>query len=166
MQDAIMEITAFQKVLQKYLQENSIIRKIPVHQAVESTRELMSIVSVLINYFQRFTDKYNVNLVKYATLHKIEKLYEEVGYFHKLLGTQQDLDSDTLPPHQIEASAVADYVCHNSRKKQSPKLSRVKCQICKENCRPSAHRDRKNQFTCATVDVKRRYCQKRQKHKY
>ena len=82
------EITAFKVVLNSFLQKHPLTEKLPVHDALKSATELISLVSVLRKHLKRFNQQYGVHLVGYATLEKMEKLYADASTFWKLLSLQ------------------------------------------------------------------------------
>lgn len=155
---AIAEITAFQSVLQTFLQQNSLSQKIPVHQAFETATELLSLVAALRKYINRYKEEYNLHLVTYPTSQKLEDFYTEATTFHKLLGLSKSLNEGVDSPSQIEASAVAEYVWDKvAANEKSSNSSDAKCNLCKKHIKSPTPLDRKNQYTCSTVNVKHRY---------
>ena len=145
------EITAFKVVLNSFLQKHPLTEKLPVHDALKSATELISLVSVLRKHLKRFNQQYGVHLVGYATLEKMEKLYADASTFGKLLSLKNELDSGVEPcsPSPVDASSIAEFVFENT--------TSLKCSSSKKDCKAT---DRKSQLTCRTIDVKRRYRQK------
>ena len=159
---AVAEITAFQTVLQTFLEQNTLSQKIPVHQAFESATELLSLVGALRKYINRYKEEYNLHLVTYPTSQKLEQFYTEAKTFHQLLGLSKSLNEGVDAPSPIEASDVAEYVWDKvAANEKSSNSSDVKCNLCKKHTNTPTPVDRKNQYTCSTVNVKHRYRNKR-----
>ena len=151
-QDELTQINAFKILLNTYLESNILTEKRPLNEVFNSVTELLSIVTVLRDYFDRFSEEFGVHLVGYTTTEKLEKVYVECLTFRKLLRLKKDEVTDVRPRSPIDASSVADFVVDKS----TPSKQSLKCSSCKKPYSPSP-KDNKSQLTCRTVDVNKRY---------
>ena len=78
------EITAFKVVLNSFLQKHPLTEKLPVHDALKSATELISLVSVLRKHLKWFNQQYGVHFSGLCNFRKNGKVVCRCLYFWEI----------------------------------------------------------------------------------
>ena len=155
-ENCFKDLAAFEIMLGNFAVHNDLTSKIDVEKAFHLSCELIAISDVFTSHLQKFKKCFNCTLLTFNTANQLRIRTEQVRVLKRCASAKLSLMCPMCPREEISVQSVAEYVCGHIKKKGERK-SKSHCpdkQLTK-NCELYKPTDRKNQYTCQTVNMKR-----------
>ena len=155
-ENCFKDIAAFEIMLGNFIVHNDLTSKIDVEKAFQLSCELIAISDVFTKHLQEFKKCYNCTLLTFNTANELRIRTENVRVLKKCASAKMSLMCPLCPPDEINAQSVAEYVSEqlNQKGERKSKSSCPDKQVT-ANCKRYKPTDRKNQYTCQTINRKR-----------
>ena len=162
-EDCIKDVAAFEVMLGNFIVHNELTSKLDLEKTFQLSCELIAISDVFTNHLQKFKKRYNCTLLTFNTANELRLRTEKVRVFKQCASAKLSLMCPLCPLDEIDAQSVAEYVseqlnqkgewksksgCPDKQLTAKSKTVTVKCKLYKPI-------DRKNQYTCQTINRKR-----------
>ena len=143
-------------MLGNFIVHNDLTSKIDVEKAFQLSCELIAISDVFTKHLQEFKKHYNCTLLTFNTANKLRLRTENVRVLKKCVSAKMSLMCPFCPLDEIDVQSVAEYVSKQLNQKEEWK-SKSSCpdKQVTTNCKCYKPTDRKNQYTCQTINRKR-----------
>ena len=161
--DCIKDVAAFEVMLGHFIVHNDLTSKLDLQKAFQLSCELIAISGVFTNLLQKFKKRYNCTLLTFNTANELRIRTENVRVLKKCASAKMSLMCPLCPPDEIDVQSVAEYVSKQlnqkgERKSKSgcpEKQLTANCKTVTVDCKRYKPTDRKNQYTCQTINRKR-----------
>ena len=155
-ENCFKDLAAFEIILGNFFVHNDLTSKIDVEKAFQLSCELIAISDVFTKHLKEFKKCYNCTLLTFNTANELRIRTENVRILKKCASAKMSLMCPLCPPDEIDAQSVAEYVSEqlNQKGEQKSKSSCPNKQVT-ANCNHYKPTDRKNQYTCQTINRKR-----------
>ena len=154
-EDCIKDISAFEIMLGNFIVHNDLTSKIDVEKAFQLSCELIAISDVFTRHLQEFKKHYNCTLLTFNTANKLRLRTVNIRVLKKCASAKMSLMCPLCPHDEIIEQSVAEYVSEQINQKGEWKSKSGCADKQVTNCKRYKPTDRKNQYTCQTINRKR-----------
>ena len=141
-------------MLGNFIVHNDLTSQIDLEKTFKLSCELIAILDVFTSHIQKFKKCYSSTLLTFNTASELKLRMEKVS-FQKMCQCQNVPHVSFVPPNEIDAQSVAEYVSKQINQKAERK-SKSGCtdEQVTTNCKCYKPTDQKNQYTCKTINRK------------